>query len=565
VGKRIQSTKQGMPILAYIQFAIISGILFLLLAVGVSMAKRKEIMENWPKYQHDPFIMMTAFLYKPDTDPRSRFEFADDNFRAYMKQVVRQSFSTSVSPLFSVFDVLQGTVNSTIGGSDMIRRITEEMQDVWKGMTGIFMKRFEGTLHQMKMTYFRLHTAMQRTWAVGINSLYQSFAIVNSLFSTMDLMFKIVLIILGILLGILFLLFLFMWPFVPVILSVVGILTTAGMGGAVGGMAAAFCFEGHTPVEKADGTMAFIDTIQIGDVLADGGRVTATFAFEHPTTDLYEVEGIRVTGSHIFYKEDGTPCLVRDCPSAVPILTEGPVRLYCLTTTTHKLPIRTTKSRMWFADWEEISEENREAQLRWNREVFETLNPGFVWTEEGANIQGEAVVHSATFVRLPRGGRAEIGSLYPGAIVLDADGTPTKVVGVVAVDVGSVGTVDKATATAAWTRSSQRNPWRQAAVTGTPPMQTCELQHTSEYPVRQGEPDTVNAMQSQDWMRDQTLRGGNYVATHKSAPMSLRPWRSLFTEAGSFLLDSGVGMRDFSDIGLSHISKTISWILEVLK
>ncbi len=505
-----------MPIVAYIQFAIVSGILFLVLAAVISAAKRKEIMANWTEYQNDPFIMMTAFLYKPDSDPRSRFEFADDNFRAYMKQIVRTSFSTSVGPIFSVFDVLQGTVNSTVTGSDTMRRIMEEMQDVWKGMTGIFMKRFDGTLHQMKMTYFRLQTAMQRTWAIGINSLYQSFAIVNSLFSTMDLMFKIILIILGILLGILFLLFLFMWPFVPVILSVVGILATAGMGGAVGGMAAAFCFEGHTSVEKADGTTAFIDTIRIGDVLADGGRVTATFAFEHPTTDLYEMEGIRVTGSHIVYADDGTPCLVRDCPSASPCPTEGPVKLYCISTTTHKIPIMTTTSRMWFADWEEISEENRDAQLRWNREVFETLNPGSVWTEGGANIQGEATVHSATYVRLPQGARAEIGSLYPGAIVLGGDGNPTKVVGVVRVDVGSVGTVEKTVATAAWTRNSMRDPWRQMASEGT-------------------------------------------------EPMSSAPWCSLFTESGSFMLDSGVGMRDFSDIGLTHISKTISWILEVLK
>jgi hypothetical protein len=42
--------------------------------------------------------------------------------------------------------------------------------------------------------------------------------------------------------------------------------------------------------------------------------------------------------------------------------------------------------------------------------------------------------------------------------------------------------------------------------------QTCELRHTSEHPVRQGERDTMNVKQSQGWMRNQTMQSDDYVA-----------------------------------------------------
>ncbi len=47
--------------------------------------------------------------------------------------------------------------------------------------------------------------------------------------------------------------------------------------------------------------------------------------------------------------------------------------------------------------------------------------------------------------------------------------------------------------------------------------QTCELQNTSEHPLRLGERDTVNMKQSQVWQSCQTmLRSGDYVATRMS-------------------------------------------------
>ncbi len=46
--------------------------------------------------------------------------------------------------------------------------------------------------------------------------------------------------------------------------------------------------------------------------------------------------------------------------------------------------------------------------------------------------------------------------------------------------------------------------------------QTCELRHTSEHPVRQGERDTVNVKQSQSWLSRQTMLSGDNVATHMS-------------------------------------------------
>ncbi len=45
--------------------------------------------------------------------------------------------------------------------------------------------------------------------------------------------------------------------------------------------------------------------------------------------------------------------------------------------------------------------------------------------------------------------------------------------------------------------------------------QTCELQHTSEHPVRLGERDTVNVKQSQGWLSSQTMLSGDNVRSNQ--------------------------------------------------
>jgi hypothetical protein len=515
-----------------IEFLVLSGALFILLGVLVAIGRRKEVMDNWEKYRTNPLYLMTAFLYKPDDDPRSRFEFANDTFHDVMSAYSKDTLKSTMVPMASMMNVIGGSLGSSMRGMNNIDSILEIMMQSLDGILGVFEARYKSVLHRLKMTFAGLINAMNRTWGIAVNSLWQSIATIQAILSTVDLIIKIVIIILVILVAIIIFLFLFMWPVIPVILTVIGIIVSAGMGAAVGGMASAFCFAEDTMVEMNTGQVKPISEIKLGDVLAGGAITTAVMEFSYETAEMYSLHGISVSGSHIIYPgEDGLgePIFVRDHPDAIRNFRwyEKPITLYCLSTTTHRIPIvslntntagHIIRKRILFSDWEELTEDDETVQLKWNRHVFETLNPGAEWDANSAEVRSEAVIQASIKVRTPSRGDLEISNIRPGMEVLDAVGQPTRVVGVV------------------------RTAWNQVKST-----------------------TAGGSISGAAWIRDDTNGIWKQMPTNSGPPSSKMPWYSLFTEAGTYMLKSGVGIRDFSDVGLDNISETYSWVLDVLK
>ena len=229
--------------------------------------------------------------------------------------------------------------------------------------------------------------------------------------------------------------------------------------------------------------------------------------FQQDCEDLYELHGIHVTGSHIVW--DGAPVQVAHHPAAKR-LAAGERRLFCLNTTSHRIPVQSQAGILQFADWEELEEKDL---ATWNAHVFTTLNPGATWNSQDAVLQGEAVFHPATMVELPQQRAIELGQLRPGMIVLNAEGQPTRVLGVVEVAASEVPATNGAMSAAVWRRTSPRGLWTQGSPTS----------------------------------------GPAYCA-----------WRSIITEHGTFLLHNGIAVRDYTDVGIDAIGETYEWVLEAL-
>jgi hypothetical protein len=207
----------------------------LLFIMMLGYGKRSEVKQNWTKYRSDPFYMMTAFLYKPDDDPRSRFEFMEENFKREMNNLIGDTLNVIIAPMLDVFDITQGGLLGGIGGVQAIQDIMKTMMQSFNKIFTIFENRYQATLFRLAMTFNRIQTSLERIWAVAVGSVYQSISTVSAILSTLDLIIKIIIIILVILVAIILFLFLFMWPVIPVALGVIGILVTAGAGAAVGG------------------------------------------------------------------------------------------------------------------------------------------------------------------------------------------------------------------------------------------------------------------------------------------------------------------------------------------
>lgn len=484
------------------------------LAIAQGLMRRNEIIANWAKYRMDPTYLFTAFLYRPDNDPRSRLQFTTDNFNDVLIAVITNTFKIFLEPVFKIFYMFMSAIQQTLGGLLNIHGLLGSMWKHFMQMCDIFMRRYAATFHQLRMTYAKIYSALQRVFAITMATVWQGFSTVYSTLSFIDLVIKICIIILIILVVIVLILWLFLWPMVPGLLIIIGIIITAGMGAAVGGMAGSLCFGENAQVVKENGSIAPISEIRIGDVLKGGAKVTAVMKFENTHGGFCDLFGIPVSGDHIVYT-DGVANFVSKHENATPIQLPSNEYIYCLNTSTHKIPVVSPKNGKiyWFSDWEELENTDTEGLLMWNKEVWDILNPGCSWNPPRVvSLRSEAVIHPSLLVKTPEG-VIRISDIRPGTIVIDADGKPTKVTGVVEMSsdevVGSVNGI----ACGAWIQYPGSTKWEQI------------------------ESET----------KDSATR-----------------WMSLFTEAGTYKLESDISVRDFTDVGIDNIPNTYSWILQRL-
>lgn len=509
---------------------ILTTVLGVGLTIGIAFAKREEIRNNWSKYRSDPLYMFAAPFFKPHDDPRSGFAFATDTFSEAVQDILTRVFSTFVDPILQIFSVFTGALDQTVGSLFVMRGMLDKLYNGFRQMVDVFARRYAGVLHQLRMTFTRLQDAMGKTFGVAISSVYAGLSTIYSMLSFMDLLMKIVITVLVVLVVMIVLLFFVLWPFIPLILSVLGILGAAGFGGAIGGMQDAFgCFDGATLLVLANGDRVPARDIRLGTLLGYGaGAVKGVLCFEQEDADTYLLHGVQVSGSHIVYDAAGAPHFVKHCTEAH-LLPPAQRTVYCFITDNRRIPVQSEVGVLEFADWEELDGDDADALHEWHARVHSILNGGFAHyaPPTAVALASEAVVSARSRIRVPVPGGAaavEIASVRPGMVVCDAEGAPTRVVGIVRIcgkEVAGCHVLDAHTrvSAGAWMRRS--STW------------------------------------------DQPSTWSSLPATEEDAV-----WYSLFTEAGTYCLEYGgqtVGIRDFSDVGIRALSDTYGFVLDTLQ
>lgn len=141
---------------------------------------------------------------------------------------------------------------------------------------------------------------------------------------------------------------------------------SGGVLGSVGSILAnpvnaIFCFTADTEICMADGKYKKVKDLKLDDEVALGGKITAIG--ESRTDDLYDVNGVRVSGGHaIFY--NGKWMRAKDVPNAYPVGKEE--KVYPISTELHLL---VTENQIW-ADMEEVSNTYNKT----DDEIIEELN-----------------------------------------------------------------------------------------------------------------------------------------------------------------------------------------------
>lgn len=500
-----------------IAFLAMTVILFAGLAFMRAYLNMKEVMDNWSKYKSDPLYMFTAYIFKPEDDPRSRLEFAADTFMDNVQDYIHKIFAVFIQPVMNIFRLFTSSLTQSAQGLFNIRMILGKMFTAFNQMTDVFMRRFNSVFHQLRVTFIKLNESIGKTFGVATSTIYAALSAIRTMMSVFDLMINIcivILIILGVMM--IFLPFLLI-PFILMILMVINVIKYSGQEGQVTGLADVFCFTYNTNIATPSGPVP-ISEIQLGTTLSDGQHVTGVLEFRQPAKDIYTLYGVQVSSSHIVFKDDGTACHVCDHPDAKPY-TEPVTRVYCLMTSNRRIPVVSERGIIQFADWEELENED-EGLHAWNAEVYTILNgvPPVV-PPSSENIHSESCFSEDTPVT-SMFGLLPISNICPGMYVNDGFGTMTRVTGVIRI-AGS-------------------------EVTGYRRFHSNMLASAGAW-IRNGD----------------TWSQPTHVTTATSVDQE-QIWYSLCTQAGTFMLGNEYVVRDFTDVGSETIHTTYGMVLAEL-
>jgi len=412
---------------------LLIGVVFLLIiGLGVLLGSLdiQNIKAEWAKRRCDPTVMFSGFMYKPSSDPRSASAFATDNFNYCMRKNVKDVFDTLLAPALGVFSQQMSAANTT---GDVFNSIRNQLGNQFRSFSSIFDSFFEtykrAALQLSRITQL-IRAALLKVSAIIVSIVFMGLSLMTSLLNTYDFIIKVVIIILGIIIAMIILLFFALIPFLPVIFTTIAILTAAGMGGAVGGMAGAFCLHPATKIILYDGSKISIKNINLGDMLAgDSGRVIGILETD-TIGDLYNVRGVVMSGSHLV-EHNGIYIFANTHPDAKPYTTMIPDRLIILNTEGRSIPTLDKDGNILnVKDWEEIPDDDEEGQLLWEKEVHKLLNPEVITPRTLHVAESLGLFSKMTYLFEENSGQIPISCVKRGDSVLDIDGQFTRVIGI---------------------------------------------------------------------------------------------------------------------------------------
>jgi hypothetical protein len=342
------------------------GIAFLL-----SKGNQQQIRSQWNERRCELPVMVMAQMFKPDDDPRTSSEFAQENFEFCSRMYVKQVFTAMLTPLMMILGK-QLDVTSAIGdGTNMMRTILATASNSMQAILDPFYRRYMMIGYHFAQVYKKMMSAMERVYGAMVASLYMGISMFRGVLNFKDMVVKIVLIIMGILIAAIILLFFILIPVLPVVLTTVAVLAAGGI--TVAG-AGAFCFTPDTLVVLSDNSVQPICTVEPGKKLKGGGYVEGILLTQREAnTPLYSYDGVIVSGSHMVH-ENHVWKFVEYSERAVPVenTTE---RLYSLRTSSRTMLCRNDHGKeILFRDWEEIPEGDHMTDNEWDTLVQKLLN-----------------------------------------------------------------------------------------------------------------------------------------------------------------------------------------------
>jgi hypothetical protein len=373
---------------AIIMFILVMIVFVIIFSYCFAMINMEPIKNDWPNQRCKPNIIPFAGLInKPDG--MTATDFTAQNFNQCTQNILSgitgealQPLTFVTSSLTQMSDTISNDINSTRGMMDKLRT---QFQSVSEEIMG----RLMNVMVPLQTIIITLKEAMSKLQGILTAGMLTSLGAYYTLKSFVGVILNLIISVLVIIVALVIILWLSpatwvtaiaataLFASIAVPLSVILVVMELILGVRGGNIPKMFkCFDENTLLQMNDGTYKRIADIVPGDVLTNMNTVTGVFKLEREGSDMYNLNDIIVSDSHILkYGDDWIP--VSKHPLAVKIDDYTKPFLYCLNTTSKTIVVQD----MCFTDWDEVFNEElmllkQNSRVKHDRDIHTFLDGG---------------------------------------------------------------------------------------------------------------------------------------------------------------------------------------------
>lgn len=353
-------------------FIFITLFVFLVFSYCKVMQTKESIADDWVNQRCKPQnIPFAGFITRPEGT--TAFQYTNDNFQYCVQSILTNITGYALEPFQFMIKALTEVFKAVSNAIQQIREIIDRVRNSIKDFAQDVMGRILNVMTPIQKMFIALMDTFQKIQGIMTGGLYTMLGTYYTLQALMgailELVVKVLIALVIIIVGLWILPF--TWP-VAASMTVVFLAIAIPMAIIIYFMTEVLhikssaipnlrCFDKKTKFILFDRRQKFIEEIEPNDILIDGSIVTSKIKVTSKDLDMYNLNGIIVSESHIVkYNDKWIP--VKEHPEAHKIHYYSEPYLYCLNTSTKTIVLNDTI----FTDWDEVYDSSLEYLLKYS-------------------------------------------------------------------------------------------------------------------------------------------------------------------------------------------------------
>lgn len=345
---------------------LVTIVFVLAVSYCVVMSNFSAIKSDWPNQRCNPKVMPFAGLInKPDD--MSVSQFTSENFSYCSQTIISNGTGELLSPLTSIMSSISSGVDKLKNSLNSVREITNQLRSNLANVSQEIMGRLINVgipIQQIVIVFRDIMSKVQGILTASFMTVLGSYYALRALLGSIVEIILKTLLTMSILLYILFLIP-FSWPialplsaFFVVIaiymtIIIIFLTITLKIEPTMSIPKVNRCFDKNTLLTMNDKTQKPICDINVGDILSNSNKVTAIFKLDATGTQMYDLNGVVVSGTHqVLINGKWIP--VTEHKYSTELTTYNEKFIYCLNTSTKQIII----NGIIFSDWDEVHEDD---------------------------------------------------------------------------------------------------------------------------------------------------------------------------------------------------------------